>query len=446
MEEQTWARFSTVETPKPLLTWCERGRAWARQATFRPSHVFCMAVLVAFSIVGANLMVLEKDRFDIVLSRARELKALDTSHNSIRAWIRGGRDDAQQHPRRDRGPQRAVLPGPGIRISAFHWTFPRADGSRVPPPKVRVRGETQRRRGQVLRLPVGVATTMMRQRLKQEERQGVDFQRAIDWKLLRTLDQQIRETAFYGESETQLMGHVQKLLRWANDAGVVTEVGPLSKSVTLKGRHSLACKEQYMKDDPQCMSAQILQEQLQRFSQEELEYKDVMRYPFLSALLYRGSFKELKFEGQGFMYWRNGKLAFDGLWHKGAMHGDGVLYDEDGSILWRGVFKDGLPVRTWAASYENLFTWVLTRSCTHDDSVSHVLARSLARSLVRSHARSLAVHGRCAKKLTARTHACTCMCMCAYTWTGGSFRRSLETHKKKTLAHVHSTQAVSSRP
>ena len=36
-----------------------------------------MAVLVAFSIVGANLMVLEKDRFDIVLSRARELKALE---------------------------------------------------------------------------------------------------------------------------------------------------------------------------------------------------------------------------------------------------------------------------------------------------------------------------------------------------------------------------------
>ena len=117
-----------------------------------------------------------------------------------------------------------------------------------------------------------------------------------------------------------------------------------------------------MKDDPQCMSAQILQEQLQRFSQEELEYNDVMRYPFLSALLYRGSFKELKFEGQGFMYWRNGKVAFDGLWHKGAMHGDGVLYDEDGSILWRGVFKDGLPVRSWAASYENLFMWVLTRS------------------------------------------------------------------------------------
>jgi hypothetical protein len=172
MEEQTWARFSTVETPKPLLTWCERGRAWARQATFRPWHVFCIAVIVAFSIVAANLMVLEKDRFHIVLSRARELKALDTSHNSIRAWIRGGRDDAQQHPRRDRGVQRAVLPGPGIRISAFHWTFPRADGSRVPPPKVRVRGETQRGRGQVLRLPVGVATTMMRQRLKQASHVG----------------------------------------------------------------------------------------------------------------------------------------------------------------------------------------------------------------------------------------------------------------------------------
>lgn len=198
---------------------------------------------------------------------------------------------------------------------------------------------------------------MMRQRLKQEEKQGVDFQRQIDWKLLKTLEQQIQETAFYGESETQLMGHVQKLLRWANDAGVVTEVGPLSKSVTLKGGHSLACKEEYMKDDPQCMSAQILQEQLQRFSQEELEYDDVMRYPFLSALLYRGSFKELKFEGHGFMYWRNGKLAYDGNWYQGAMHGRGVFFSDDGAVLWRGTFKDGLPVRSWASSYENLFMW-----------------------------------------------------------------------------------------
>ena len=84
MEEQTWARFSTVEPQKattPALTWSERARIWARQTTFRKWHVFCLAMLVAFGIIVANLMVLQKDRFDIVLSRARELKALDTSHN-----------------------------------------------------------------------------------------------------------------------------------------------------------------------------------------------------------------------------------------------------------------------------------------------------------------------------------------------------------------------------
>ena len=37
----------------------------------------------------------------------------------------------------------------------------------------------------------------------------------------------------------------------------------------------MACKEQYMKDDPQCLSAQILQRQLTKFQGEELEYKVV---------------------------------------------------------------------------------------------------------------------------------------------------------------------------
>jgi len=53
--------------------------------------------------------------------------------------------------------------------------------------------------------------------------------------------------------------------------------------------------------------------------------QDVMRYPFLSVLLYRGSFKQLKFEGAGDMYYATGALAYRGAWHDGAIHGHGSL-------------------------------------------------------------------------------------------------------------------------
>ena len=53
----------------------------ARQATFKKLHVFLLVMCVAFGIMLVNVMILEKERFEIVLSRARELHALDTSQN-----------------------------------------------------------------------------------------------------------------------------------------------------------------------------------------------------------------------------------------------------------------------------------------------------------------------------------------------------------------------------
>ena len=53
----------------------------ARQATFKKWHVFLLAMSVACGIMLVNVMILDKERFEIVLSRARELHALDTSQN-----------------------------------------------------------------------------------------------------------------------------------------------------------------------------------------------------------------------------------------------------------------------------------------------------------------------------------------------------------------------------
>ena len=106
--ESTWARFATVE-PSPAVkaqTWLERVRLWARSKTLRTWPVFILVVLVVLGILAANVMVLEKERFGYVLERARELKALDTSHNSIRKWIEGSRELGPQHPRRDASTQR----------------------------------------------------------------------------------------------------------------------------------------------------------------------------------------------------------------------------------------------------------------------------------------------------------------------------------------------------
>jgi hypothetical protein len=230
MDEATWARTSIGEvsqTPPSKPTWLERGRHWARSTTFKTWPVFVLVVLVVGGILVANVMVLERERFNYVLSRASELKQLDTSHNSIRRWIAGSKEEGSRHPRRDASTQRAVMPGPGMPTGSFHWTYPRISGKGKVDPPAKLAGTHRRRagpRGNFLRLPVGVATTLMRQRLKEEEKQGVDFQRKIDWTLLKTLEQQVQDTAFLSSSPQHAFAHLQKLLRWANDAGVVTEV------------------------------------------------------------------------------------------------------------------------------------------------------------------------------------------------------------------------------
>ena len=43
--------------------------------------MFWLAIFVACSIAFCNVAILENQRFELVLSRARELKALDTSEN-----------------------------------------------------------------------------------------------------------------------------------------------------------------------------------------------------------------------------------------------------------------------------------------------------------------------------------------------------------------------------
>ena len=363
MDEASWARSTRVEplscdaSAKTSTTRSEQFRLWARRTSIRKEPVFCLGLVVACGIMMASVLTTEHDRFQVVLKRALELKALDTSHNSIQNWLHGSKSQHPAHPRRARSePLRSVMPGPGMSTNGFQWTSP---AGQAPPARYK-RGRSAKSeppRGEMLRLPIGVATALMRQRLQREVKQGVDFQRNIDWGLLRTLEQQVQDVVLLPTSSQHTLAHLQKLLKWARDGEVVTEVGPLTTRVVVKG-HSLQCKEDYMRDDPQCLSETILRQQLRRFEGNPLLYSDIMTYPFLAdKILYRGTFRELKFEGQGVMYYRNGQAAYQGAWHLGSMNGPGILFDEDGSILFKGEFQKGVPRHNALASLQALFQW-----------------------------------------------------------------------------------------
>ena len=87
-ELKTWARAPPTDNHVPSrMTIIESSRSWARTATFRTWPVFWLAIFVACSIALSNVAILENQRFELVLSRARELKALDTSENRFLLFV-----------------------------------------------------------------------------------------------------------------------------------------------------------------------------------------------------------------------------------------------------------------------------------------------------------------------------------------------------------------------
>jgi len=139
---------------------------------------------------------------------------------------------------------------------------------------------------------------------------------------------------------THSLAKLGKLLKWATDAHVVSEVGPLMR------QSASGCEGDYMRNDPQCTSARILERQLTNFNSQSDRYEDIMRYPFSPDLLYWGTFRKLRFDGQGLMFFRSGKVAYNGTFAGGRMDGEGRLQDEQGGVLWHGTFKRGMPVKT----------------------------------------------------------------------------------------------------
>jgi len=99
--------------------------------------------------------------------------------------------------------------------------------------------------------------------------------------------------------------------------------------------------------DFNAVSAVVLRQTLDHVQQRTLPYSDVLLYPNSPKILYMGGFSDLKFEGEGTLYYVDGKIGYQGGWKGGRMHGQGTLLHEDGSLAWEGVFQDGQPAKPW---------------------------------------------------------------------------------------------------
>jgi len=58
-------------------------------------------------------------------------------------------------------------------------------------------------------------------------------------------------------------------------------------------------------------------------------------------LIYKGSFENGDYEGEGILYFSDGTIKYDGEFKNGKYHGKGTLYDEDGDVKYKGKFKNG---------------------------------------------------------------------------------------------------------
>lgn len=294
----------------------------------------CLGVLViavVFSCAFSTMLLRAEGQYAEAVKQARMLGHLDTSKNSITIWLNQRAPILKNHPRRD-GPQRTVMPGAGMRIrKGWKWT-----GTGRDPRQRKLKDAGKSAPKEALILPVGVATELMRSRLQDEDAQGVLFSSRPKWTLLKMLRNQVPDLAFRRVDKHSL-AKLKKLLKWADDAHIVTEVGPLAS------RSASGCASEYMRNDPQCTSVRILERQLSNFNSQPARYQDIMRYPFSTDLLYWGTFRKLRFDGQGLLFYRNGNIAYNGTFVEGRMDGPGQLLDEQGNLVWHGMFSRGMP-------------------------------------------------------------------------------------------------------
>lgn len=335
-------------------------------------------VLIALAIIGiffGSCYMHAKTQYQDAVRAAAELHGLDTHNNDIVVWLKVRsvplsppavpdefgtglaqltvRGQAERHaPVVER--KYPTMGHPQTRAHTLVTDNPR-NPLRTPRGRHAELPESQISSASLLRLPVGLATTLYIQRLMQERNfQQSDITPGHDDKYRRLKElKQLLPVDIYQQHNKRVHVDLLRLLRIARRAGVVTEV-PL-----VKGTGAVSQRDHWKESDSGARAELLAQ--LRRFRQCTAKgaavpcshFKDVMRYPGSAALLYWGSFKLLRFDGHGVLFWRNGLKAYDGQWADGEMHGRGALFDKLGNAMWSGTFVHGRPVGSLDEMYTN---------------------------------------------------------------------------------------------
>mmetsp|Transcript_487 Transcript_487/g.1329 ORF Transcript_487/g.1329 Transcript_487/m.1329 type:complete len:419 (+) Transcript_487:95-1351(+) len=316
---------------------------WGRRVV-----TWLLIILCIFGVWAGSCYMNAKGKYHHAMEAAVELREIDTHSNDIVRWLQAEKNAPEVeklyptmgHPKEDSHTLVTNNPRNPLRI-------PRGRELALP--------EAQLASPSLLRLPVGLATTLYIQRLMQGKAWlASDITPGHDerFKRLSTLREML-PVDIYQKHNKRVHVDLLRLLRIARRAGVVTEV-PL-----VKGSGAVSEKDHWKETDSGARTKLLAQlgrfvECTQKGAQVPCSpYKDVMRYPGTASLLYWGSFKLLRFDGQGVLFWRNGLKAYEGAWVQGDMHGFGTLFDKYGNEMWTGVFEKGQPVGSMSEMYHN---------------------------------------------------------------------------------------------
>lgn len=320
--------------------------SWARRLL-----LWVLMIVAIFGIVCLFTFMHAKQKFQRAHQISLELSHFDTSKNDAVAWLK-----SEKH-----APERAFkFPTMGHPKPVKH-TVP-TNNPRNPLKLAGIRPRqlpipaAHMNNADLLRLPVGLATTLYIERMVKSEEFNQDITPGHDsrYSELMSLRQTLPVDLYQSTADKQVHIDLLRLLRVARRAGLVTEV-PLER-----GTGAVSSQDRFMGHD---RSRKELLKQLKRFvacthkgAQVPCsKYKDIMRYPDSAALLYWGTFSLLQFDGIGVLYWRNGLPAYNGTWHNGVMEGHGVLTNSNGERMWEGKFANGYPEGSLHELWTNYF-------------------------------------------------------------------------------------------
>jgi hypothetical protein len=317
--------------------------------------VWLLVAMVVCSVLLTTFYMHAKSHFLHATKVSADIHALDTSSNDVVHWLKMERSAPQVRAKH------STMSNPSTRLHTTVTGNPRhpLTLSRGAASSPRVDGFDALNEPGLLRLPVGLATTLDIQQLMQSKQFDDDITPGHDsiFHRLKTLREALPIDVYQSSANKRVHLDLMRLLRVARRAKVVTEVplaigsGKLAAWDAGRGFSELHTNR---------VRTRLVQ-QLHRFvecTRKGAEvpcsvYADIMRYPGSASLLYWGKFSLLRFEGPGVLYWRNGLVAYNGTWSKGAMHGWGRLSDTFGNHLWTGAFHRGHPQWSLVSLWHN---------------------------------------------------------------------------------------------